>query len=245
MKNQSTTRSRRETHINHYIKEYLISCEDRGLSQNSVLMYTHAMNRFTEYIQVEYIEDLDHHCINSCIGKMRIQGLSMSSIRYFMTIYKCFASWLNKQEYANIRIALLESVKHTTHKRVILSDREVKNILNSFDISTIEGLRDRAIVSFLATSGLRVSELCSLNREDIPQEALLKRVSRITVRGKGGKNETIFLTMHTYNYIQEYLHRCTEKNRALFLSKNTKTMKWNRMSRTAIYNMVEKSWHTS
>jgi site-specific recombinase XerD len=90
---------------------------------------------------------------------------------------------------------------------------EVERLLNEIPEDTETGLRDRAIIELLFSGGLRVSELCNLNRDSINLER-----REFVVRGKGKKDRPIFIDQSTADCIKDYLNARTDSLPALFLN---------------------------
>jgi integrase/recombinase XerD len=103
---------------------------------------------------------------------------------------------------------------------------EIENILAQIDISTGRGMRDRAIIELIYSSGLRVSELCDLTIEDF-------RGNAITVKcGKRDKTRTVPVNAMAAKAIIEYIDTCRGKQRGwLFLTLMGKRMPRERVSR--------------
>ena len=220
--------------------EWIQSCKTRGLSLHTIDCYTKALSSLTGANKGQIMGNLKHSDINKIMDDMREQGQGGSTIALRATIYKTFARWANNQGYSNINTDGIYIPKRRTPKITILKDSDIRNMVNGFDIETIEGLRDRAIVSLLADSGLRVSELVTLNRDSIPTEVSKNKMGRISVVGKGEKVATIYYSPQTHRYIEEYLSHRTDDNEALFASIRTTDKQWVRIGREAIYLMVRK-----
>jgi site-specific recombinase XerD len=93
-----------------------------------------------------------------------------------------------------------------------LSPQELERLFAQPDINKSIGLRDRAILELLFSSGLRVSELVNLNREHIN----LKR-KEFMVRGKGQKDRPIFISDEAAKWVEDYSNKRTDNNAALFV----------------------------
>jgi site-specific recombinase XerD len=89
---------------------------------------------------------------------------------------------------------------------------EVERLLVAPDISSLHGLRDRAILELLFSSGLRVSELVGLDKDHIN----LKR-REFMVRGKGQKDRPIFISPTAADWLQRYIDKRTDNTRPLFI----------------------------
>ena len=114
-------------------------------------------------------------------------------------------------------------------------------MLEQIDLSTESGLRDRAIIELLYSSGLRVSELVNLNRDSINLER-----REFMVRGKGSKDRPIFVSKSAADRLQDYLDARTDSLPALFLnnSRNTQAVdtsgNYRRMTARSVERIVEK-----
>ena len=86
-------------------------------------------------------------------------------------------------------------------------------MLDAVDTSDEQGLRDKAIIELLFSSGLRVSELVNLNRDHINTKR-----REFMVRGKGQKDRPIFISESAASYIEEYLHTRLDNLPPLFLT---------------------------
>jgi site-specific recombinase XerD len=93
-----------------------------------------------------------------------------------------------------------------------LNPEELERIFSQPDLSTLAGLRDRAILELLFSSGLRVSELVNLDREHIN----LKR-REFMVRGKGQKDRPIFISDAAAEWLQRYLEKREDTTKPLFI----------------------------
>lgn len=106
----------------------------------------------------------------------------------------------------------IELPKQSSRSVNFLDSRQVERLLNSPQISNRIGLRDRAILETLFSTGLRVSELISLNRDHID----LKR-QEFGVRGKGNKLRVVFLSDTAAQWIRRYLQSRQDNFKPLFI----------------------------
>ncbi len=94
-------------------------------------------------------------------------------------------------------------------------------------------IRDKAMMEFLYSTAVRVSELASLNRDDIRWST-----KDLIVYGKGGKERTVYLNERTNMYLQEYLQSRTDNNPALFVGLKSPH---NRLSKAGIEDMIRRT----
>ena len=105
------------------------------------------------------------------------------------------------------------------HKKVEWLDKdEFELVRNSFDLNTLSGLRDRALIETLRVTGMRISEALSLNRDDVDWS---KKEAEIT-NGKTKEREMIYFTDESLAWLKRYLDWRNDKGEALFVSYNAK-----------------------
>jgi site-specific recombinase XerD len=101
----------------------------------------------------------------------------------------------------------------------LISAEELGRLLDAPDTKDLKGLRDKALLELLFSTGLRVSELCALNRDiDLKKDEM-------SVRGKGDKVRVVFFSDTAKETIKEYLSKRKDMNEALFVSLNSKIRK--------------------
>jgi len=150
------------------------------------------------------------------------EPLAYSSQRKRFTSVKAWFKWLTQENYIPgnpaSEVAAIKVPKSLPAK--VLSVEEVRHILASLDVSDAEGLRDRAIVEVLYSTGIRRSELCGLLVSDIDRV----RRSVFVRKGKGGSDRCIPIGEQALVWVQRYLERGREQLRvnlqeyALFLN---------------------------
>lgn len=93
-----------------------------------------------------------------------------------------------------------------------LNGEEVDRLLNSPSLSTIQGKRDKAILEVLFSTGLRVSELVSLNRDKVDLDR-----REFGIVGKGGKARVVFLSQRAVDWLIKYLNERKDHFKPLFI----------------------------
>ncbi len=206
------------------IRLFLENCEiDRQLSIKTVRMYAYYLQFFERWIgeqkkdiTVEEINDdtirrfrlyLSHDYKNPSKGYLSRQTQS-----YFLIALRSFFKYLIKQKIAVMTPEMIELGKQKERQVKFLENDELKRIFDCVDISEESGLRDRAILEVLFSTGLRVSELVSLSKEDINIDR-----GEFSIRGKGGKLRLVFLSDHAKTRLKDYYAKRTDPYRALFI----------------------------
>jgi site-specific recombinase XerD len=105
----------------------------------------------------------------------------------------------------------IELAKTVGRELDLISEKELSLLLSAPDAKTLAGLRDRAMLELLFSTGLRVSELCSLDRDiDLGN-------GEISVRGKGGKIRVVFVSSHAHDAVKAYLRERVDIDEAMFV----------------------------
>lgn len=141
------------------------------------------------------------------------QELSLITQSYHLIALRGFLTYLSRRDIASLSADKIILPKTVRQQVTFLHYDEVVRMLEQIDIGTEQGLRDRAIVELLFSSGLRVSELVGLNRDHIN----LKR-REFMVRGKGQKDRPVFVSKSAAEHVQNYLDERHDSLTPLFLS---------------------------
>lgn len=206
------------------ILRFLEYCElDRNLSIRTVRMYGYYLEFFEGWMAqqkpIASVEEINDETIRnfrlylSHTYKNPHKGyLSRQSQGYFLIALRSFFKFLIKQKLKVIAPEMIELGKQKEREIKFLLPEELKRIFDSVDTSEESGLRDRAILEVLFSTGLRVSELTSLNKEDINIER-----GEFSVLGKGRKVRVVFLSDNAKKRLGEYLEKRTDPYSPLFI----------------------------
>ena len=143
-------------------------------------------------------------------NKERLSTLTQS---YHLIALRGFFKYLAKRGIKSLDPSLIDLPRAAKKQVTFLHFDEIERLLAEIPLDTESGLRDRAIIELLFSGGLRVSELCSLNRDSINLER-----REFMVRGKGKKDRPIFIDKSTAECIEDYLNMRTDTLPALFLN---------------------------
>ena len=146
-------------------------------------------------------------------NKERLSALTQS---YHLIALRGFFKYLAKRGIKSLDPSLIDLPRAAKKQVTFLHFDEIERLLAEIPLDTESGLRDRAIIELLFSGGLRVSELCSLNRDSINLER-----REFMVRGKGKKDRPIFIDKSTAECIEDYLNMRTDTLPALFLNNST------------------------
>lgn len=214
---------------------YLAS--EKGLAKNTLKAYGSDLALFLTYLESRGSSDISQirkDLIVDFLAKRQKEGMASSSLARILVAIKMFCRFLKREKAISSNEAdWLESPKIWQLIPEVLTIQEVQKLLECPDPSTFLGSRDRAILEILYASGLRVSEICSLNIYDVGDDS-------IRVKGKGEKERIVPIASFSLKLVDSYLSsfRSTlsqKQEMALFVS-----TKGHRISRQEIWALVKR-----
>ncbi len=142
--------------------------------------------------------------------------LKRNTQNYHLIALRAFLRYLVKRKISSLAPDTIELAKMPARNLDLVSGTELERLLSAPDTTQAKGLRDRAILELFFSTGLRVSELCSLNTDSID----LSR-DEFSVRGKGEKVRVVFLSPTAKDALRDYLKKRKDMEDALFVSLST------------------------
>lgn len=239
--------------IIEHIPEFLEYLDiEKGLSHNSQTTYTRLINKFTQWLRDNKIDYLKPHEFNADhIWKYRVflsqqynrithQPLKKCSINYCLISLRNLLNYFSDRDILSLPSEKIKLIKEKEDRSIkFLALKQIEKLLSSPDTSNNIGLRDRAILEVLFSTGLRVAELVSLNRNQIRIENLDNELE-ISVIGKGGKIRPVYLSSRTLKSLREYLGTRKDKDKSLFVNYKGPKSASRRLTTRSIENIVRK-----
>lgn len=148
----------------------------------------------------------------------RGRTLGQKTQNYHLIALRAFLKYLSKNDIPSLAPEKVELGKTPQRTVEFLTMEELDRLFEAIDLSHSTGLRDRAILETLFSTGLRVSELANLNREQVD----LKR-REFMVRGKGRKPRIVFVSERCAGWLERYLKSREDNWKPLFT--NTRRMR--------------------
>lgn len=207
-------------YVSELILDYVESLEvEGGRSAKTAENYKLYLERF-----VEFSEDIQVDKITTeIIRKYRLwlnrykneSGDPLSTITqsYHLIALRGFLKYLSDRGIDSLPADKIKLPKVSRKQVTFLHFDEVTRLLEAVSLEDEAGLRDRAIIELLFSSGLRVSELVNLNRGHINTKR-----REFMVRGKGQKDRPVFISKKTAEHVDEYLQTRLDNLPPLFLS---------------------------
>lgn len=217
-----------------------------GRSAKTAENYRLYLERF-----IEFTEDITVDKITSeVVRKYRLwlnrytnyngDNLSLMTQSYHLIALRGFLKYLSSRDIASLAPDKIALPKTTRRQVSFLSIEEIQRLLDAVPTDSEPGLRDLAIIELLFSSGLRVSELVSLNRDHINTKR-----REFTIRGKGQKDRLVFISQQAANHIEDYLEARIDNLPPLFLNYNRKSSprsdgNFRRLTSRSIQRLVSK-----
>jgi integrase/recombinase XerD len=209
---------------------------ERGLSDNSIKSYYYDLVLFKNFLVANKVNDTPFNCKSETIKnylyksfsdkKSRSQARSISAIKSFFN-YLIFEGYIKESPISNI-----EAPKQEKKLPVVLTEDEIKNLINSFDLNHGFGQRNKTIIEILYGTGIRVSELVNLKLSNI-----FFKENIIKVIGKGNKERFVPLGEIASNEMKIYIN---DRNQLKIDSKSSDILFLNRYGRRLTRSMIFK-----
>ena len=196
--------------------EYLEIEQNR--SQKTIANYDHYLTRLIDFAGDIKVSDIDAELVRKWrlwlnrLGTNTSDELQKTTQNYHLIALRSFLKFCAKRDIKALSADKIELARIVRKQVTFLNTDEVGRLLKQPDVATQNGLRDRAILELLFSSGLRVSELVGLDKDHIN----LKR-REFVVRGKGQKDRPIFISPDAALWIQKYIEKRTDNARPLFI----------------------------
>jgi len=211
-----------ESHIRTFLNCLRV---EKGLSDNTIQAYRRDIEKFGAFVAQRKLgtKDVRRSDVVDFLGSLYRKGLDSRSVARHLVTLRNFFRFAQIQEFITVDPSLnLESPKIRRTLPGYLRLEEVERLLAQPDAKTPLGLRDRAMLEVLYSTGLRVSELIGLRVTDLDP-----KVGCIRCIGKGDKERIVPAGRKALGMVEKYLHNARPKllgkgvaSPALFVNRN-------------------------
>jgi len=228
--------------MNDYFQDYLIMLRvERNVSANTIDAYRRDLKQYLGYIiddmEIKSLYNISSDNIRDYIRNLNNQGLSPKSIARIISSIRSYHNFLSSEQIIKENPALnLDTPKIPKKLPLVLSEKEISDIIKAIDDAYQFAKRDKAIIEMLYSCGIRVSELCDLETSNLIIDDDL-----IRVMGKGSKERLLPIGGRAKRLLNDYLihsrHKLIKKTSSsfVFVSRNGK-----RLTRAMINNILKK-----
>lgn len=191
---------------------------EQNRAQNTIANYHRYLDRLVQFAGDIKVAQIDAELIRKWrlwlnrlsdeLGK----PITKSTQNYHLIALRSFLRYCSKRQIKTLTPEKIELARTRRKQVTFLEPDEIQRLFSEPDTEKLIGLRDRAILELLFSSGLRVSELVNLDREHIN----LKR-REFMVRGKGQKDRPVFISPQAAYWVERYLKKRTDNMKPLFI----------------------------
>jgi site-specific recombinase XerD len=246
----------RSKKIIEYLDDYLLYIDiERGLSVKTQESYGRFLEVFFRWLRENKFDnvkpkDLDADLVwnyrvylSRHIDLKTRQGLKKATQNYYLIALRSLLDFFVTKKIDSLSPAEIKLARNKSDKEVYtLKVEEVERLLLSPNIKNKIGLRDRAILESLFSTGLRVAELVSLDRSQVQVSVKVSDLE-VAITGKGGHVRAVYFSQRANGWLQKYLKTRLDSDKALFVNYKPGKIepgKSRRLTTRSVENIVKK-----
>ncbi|MBB1122737.1 tyrosine recombinase [Limosilactobacillus albertensis] len=180
--------------------------EDRHLSNNTIMSYQRDLWQTMDYLQdhgISQWQQVDQYMLIEVLNEFRQQNKANSTINRIISSLRQFYKYMIRHHYLTVNPMEMIDHQYTFNQPatpVILTEKEIEQLLQVPDVSTPLGIRDRALLEVMDATGMRVSEIIALDIADLHLDVKLLQIT-----GKNNQERIIPLSQPAVEWIETYL----------------------------------------
>ncbi|MBD3282553.1 MAG: tyrosine-type recombinase/integrase [Candidatus Portnoybacteria bacterium] len=203
---------------------------ERGAASKTQENYSRYLNKFIKWLKDTGNEDMKPHELNKDhvwdyrihLARSPIPGknrpLKKRSQNYYLIALRNLLSYFTDRDIEAMPSDKIKLAKEDQEKKVkFLSLDQIQKLMDTPDTSHNNGIRDRAILECLFSTGLRVAELVALDRSQFKIKENTKDIE-LSITGKGGRTRTIYFSERAVDWLRKYLKTRNDDDDALFIN---------------------------
>ena len=236
-------------HLNDYLEWLDV---EKGVSPKTQENYKRFLERFFNWMNDNGLSDLKPHALSPThVWDYRVflaretnsntgEPLKKATQNYYLIGLRSFLEFLASRNISSLPSDKINLAKEKDSRKVsFLKSSDVYKLFEVPDISTEAGLRDRAILETLFSTGMRVSELISLDRNQV-KISLQTQDLEIVIVGKGDRPRTVYFSKRTIEWLRKYLESRTDSEDPLFINYRRKEGSSWRLTPRSVQRMIKK-----
>ena len=213
---------------------------EKGRSIKTVENYDRYLTRFLAHTKAASPGDITETAVREFRLWLNRQSgttnnLKLKTQNYYLIALRAFLKYLRRQNIDSLNPERIELAKTAARDLDLITSLELERLMRSPSGNSLSALRDRAILELFFSTGLRVSELCALNRDlDLSRDSF-------SVRGKGDKVRVVFLSPAAKSAVKSYEQKRGDVDEALFvqMARNAKGVKDLRITPRSVERLVK------
>ena len=242
--------------IIEFLTDYLDYLEiQKGLSSKTQENYSRFLNKFFNWLSENKLDKLmPEKLTNDHVWKYRVflsrhsdsrsgKTLKKSTQNYYLIALRSLLEFFAEKKISSLSPTLVKLAKNKSDKEIkFLTLKQIEQLLLAPDVQTKIGLRDRAILETLFSTGLRVAELVALNSDQLRVSKYTKDIE-VAVVGKGKKVRTVYFSERSVKQLRKYIDNRSDIDEALFINFKPgaeKTNESRRLTTKSVEDIVKK-----
>lgn len=220
-------------------REYLEYLEiTKGRSVKTIENYDRYLTRYLTFSKAKSPADITDASIREFRLWLNRQPAPTGTLKrktqnFHLIALRSFLKYLTRRDIKSLQPEKIELAKVPERSLDLITSVELERIMKAPDLSTLKGLRDKAILELLFSTGLRVSELCSVDSDiDLSRDEM-------SIRGKGEKIRVVFLSPSAKKAVADYLKVRKDMEEALFVNYGRGKKKPGRLTSRAVEMIVK------
>lgn len=235
-------------HLNNFL-DYL--AVEKGLSNKTQANYSAFLKKFLYWLKGNHLENLKpHQLTEDYLWQYRVwlsrqtgkknTALKKRTQNYYLIALRALLNYFADRGIISLPAEKIKLAREESEKKIkFLSLDQIEKLLETPDQKNTPGLRDRAILETLFSTGLRVAELVNLDREQIKIKNETKDLE-VSVTGKGNRTRTVYFSERAIDALKKYLVKRNDSEKALFIHYRGPKQSLKRLSTRSVENLVKK-----
>jgi len=239
--------------IPSYLNDFLDWLEiEKGLASKSQESYARFLKKFLDWLKQNKLENLKAHELSpdhiwqyrvflsrQCFNKSG-QPLKKTTQNYYLIALRSLLDYFAEKDILSLPAEKIKLARDKGDKQVrFLVLEQLDKLFKTPDTSKIPGLRDRAILETLFSTGMRISELTILNKDQIKIKSRTEELE-LSIIGKGGRMRTVYFSERALLWLNKYLETRKDKEKALFINYRSKKNTPKRLTPRSIEKLMKK-----
>ncbi len=221
---------------------------EKGLSNKSQENYSRFLKKFVNWLEKNNLDNLKPHQLSPThIWEYRVylsryskKPLKKSTQNYYLIALRSFLNYFANRDILSLPAEKIKLAKDKGEKKIhFLTLEQIEKLLSTPDTKNKSGLRDRAILESLFSTGLRIAELVSLDRDQInikPTATYLE----LGIVGKGNRPRTVYFSERALYWLKKYLDTRKDNNKVLFINYQSRKNASRRLTDRSIERNIKK-----
>jgi len=219
----------------HYLSDFLDWLDiEKGLSSKSQENYARFLKKFFDWLKINNLENLKPHELSpDHVWKYRVflsrryipktkKPLKKSTQNYYLIALRSLLNYFTDRDILSLPAEKIKLAKDKGERQVrFLTLEQIEKLFSTPDTSKVHGLRDRAILETLFSTGMRIAELVSLNQNQIKIKPGMEELE-LSIIGKGERPRTVYFSKRTLYWLKKYLDARKDKEKSLFINYRSK-----------------------